>query len=147
MPVLDQVAARRQPFTLQTTITGYPRAIDSQVPLPAPVIRTLATITRDHGPEVMVWRYDPILLAGHLTTTWHRRNFAGLAARLTPLTDEVVVSFAHFYAKSTRNLAAGGIAWRKPPVDEKRALLADFGAHQRQPVRLLLRQKPRYRGL
>lgn len=126
LPVLDQVAARRQPFMLQTTITGYPRAIDRHVPPPAPVIRTLATIARDHGPEVVVWRYDPILLTDHLTAAWHRRNFAGLAARLAPLTDEVVVSFAHFYAKSTRNLAAAGIAWRDPPADEKRALLADL---------------------
>ncbi|MEC9167363.1 MAG: DUF1848 domain-containing protein, partial [Pseudomonadota bacterium] len=125
LPVLDQVAAR-QPFMLQTTITGYPRAIDRHVPPPAPVIRTLATIARDHGPEVVVWRYDPILLTDHLTAAWHRRNFAGLAARLAPLTDEVVVSFAHFYAKSTRNLAAAGIAWCDPPADEKRALLADL---------------------
>ena len=126
LPVLDQVAARRQPFMLQTTITGYPRAIDRRVPPPAPVIRTLATIARDHGPEVVVWRYDPILLTDQLTAAWHRRNFAGLASRLAPLTDEVVVSFAHFYAKSTRNLAAAGIAWRDPPADEKRALLADL---------------------
>ena len=107
-----------------------PRSPDIRAPSiatyrpPAPVIRTLVTIARDHGPEVVVWRYDPILLTDHLTAAWHRRNFAGLAARLAPLTDEVVVSFAHFYAKSTRNLAAAGIAWRDPPADEKRALLA-----------------------
>ena len=126
LPVLDQVAARHQPFVLQTTITGYPRAIDRHVPPSAPVIRTLVTIARDHGPEVVVWRYDPILLTDHLTAAWHRRNFAGLASRLAPLTDEVVVPFAHFYYKSTRHLSAAGIAWRDPPADEKHALLADL---------------------
>ena len=128
LPVLDQVAARRQPFVMQTTITGYPRTVDRHVPPPARVIQTLAALAGRHGPDVVVWRYDPIVLTDRLTAAWHRRNFARLAARLAPLTDEVVVSFAHFYAKSVRNMAAAGIAWTDPPAAEKHALLADLAA-------------------
>jgi len=75
-----------------------------------------------------VWRYDPILLTPETETGWHRANFTRLADALAGTTDEVVVSFAQIYAKSARNLAKAGIAWRVPEPTEQAALIADLCA-------------------
>jgi hypothetical protein len=79
-----------------------------------------------------VWRYDTILLTELTDWSFHRRNFAHLASSLRGLTDEVVVSFAHIYRKTERNLSLAadqnGFWWRDPSDDEKRALLFELVA-------------------
>jgi hypothetical protein len=85
-------------------------------------------LARQLGPRAIVWRYDPIILTPETETDWQRRNFTALARRLRGVSDEVIVSFAQFYAKSVRNLARAGIQWREPPPDEKVALVGEFAA-------------------
>jgi hypothetical protein len=64
---------------------------------------------------------------------WHEANFAGLARALAGATDEVVISFAHIYRKTRRNMDAAaarhGFTWRDPDAGEKWSLarsLADI---------------------
>ena len=79
-----------------------------------------------------MWRYDPILTS--LTPPdFHRRTFARLARALagaTGATDEVVVSFAHLYRKTQRNLdraaVQSGFNWDDPDADRKRTLAAEL---------------------
>lgn len=123
---LAAVAAQGRPFVVQYTIIGYPRAIDANVIDPALAIANARAIAATYGKRVAVWRYDPILLTPETETDWHRANFARLADALAGVTDEVVVSFAQLYAKSARNLAKAGIAWRLPGLDEQAALIADL---------------------
>jgi len=79
-----------------------------------------------------VWRYDPVLVSSLTPPDWHAANFARLAGLLRGAVDEVVVSFVQIYRKSARNLDAAahreGFAWRDPPAEEKRALLARLAA-------------------
>jgi uncharacterized protein DUF1848 len=123
---LEAIAAQGKPFVVQYTVLGYPRMIDTNVINPSLAIANAREIARNYGPRVLVWRYDPILLAPETEPGWHRANFLGLADALAGSTDEVVVSFAQLYAKSARNLAKAGITWRVPEIDEEAALIADL---------------------
>ena len=124
MRALGAVAAQDKPFVVHYTIIGYPRTIDTNVIDPALALANAREIARLYGARRVVWRYDPILLTPHTETNWHRANFARLAEALAGTADEVVVSFAQLYAKSARNLAKAGIAWREPDVAERAALVA-----------------------
>lgn len=130
LPVLDRLAARGDPFVVQYTITGYPRALERAVIEPERASWHVQALARTFGPRVAVWRYDPILLTSLTPAAWHRARFLRLAQAMRGATDEVVVSFAQIYRKTRRNLdaAAGpaGFAWTDPPVEEKRALIADL---------------------
>ena len=93
---------------------------------------TFRSIAERFGSRVTVWRYDPILLTSVTEADWHIDNFAGLADSLRGLTDEVVVSFADFYAKTTTHLRTAatrhGFAWLDPTAEEKRALTKRLAA-------------------
>jgi hypothetical protein len=126
-PELDRVRAIA-PLAVQFTITSYPRALESSVIAPEDAVGQLREMRRRFGPRAAVWRYDPIVIASMLDAETHVRNFAGLARVLAGTVDEVVLSFANPYRKTSRNLDRAarrhGFSWRDPPPDEKRALLA-----------------------
>jgi hypothetical protein len=82
---------------------------------------------------------------------WHRANFARLAAALEGATDEVVISFAHIYAKTRRNLNAaavrGGFEWEDPAAETKRALGAELAEiARRHGMAATLCSQESYRG-
>jgi len=128
LPVLEALSAEGRPFVIQFTLTGYPRALESAVPGAEATLAQIRGLAQRFGPRAVVWRYDPLLASELTPADWHLRNFARLAQALRGSVDEVVLSFAQLYAKTRRNLdAAGrrhGFAWRDPPEDEKRDLIA-----------------------
>jgi hypothetical protein len=118
--------ARIAPFYVQYTVTGYPRALESSTVPADRAIAAIQELRRRFGPRAVVWRYDPILFTDLTPAAWHDENFAALAQALRGMVDEVVVSFAHPYRKTRRNLDAAaraeGFRWYDPETDEKRAL-------------------------
>jgi hypothetical protein len=126
LPHLPEIAARA-PFTVQFTATGYPRALEPGVIAEAAAVAQLRAVRRHWGPRAAVWRYDPIVVTSLTPLDSHRERFAGIAAALRGMVDEVVVSFADLYRKTARNLRAAakqhGFTWRDPEPEEKRALL------------------------
>jgi hypothetical protein len=129
---LDTVARRGDPFVVQHTINDYPRALESSVVDARGSVALMRRLARDFGPHAAVWRYDPVLLTTLTPPAWHIDNFRALAVSLEGATDEVVVSFAHIYRKTARNLAvaarAHGFDWEDPDDDPKRALAARLTA-------------------
>jgi DNA repair photolyase len=128
-PFLDgfeTVRAAALPFVVQYSITGLPRGIERSVPGSDVAIAHLRRLGDRFGRRAVVWRFDPIMISEETPTEERRTVFARLAAALAGAVDEVVVSFLQPYAKVRRTLA--DLAWRDPPVDEKRALLADLAA-------------------
>lgn len=127
---LPEVRARGFPFVLQHTINGYPRALEQAVVNADKAVDSVASICDLFGPRVVVWRYDTIVFSSLTPHAFHAENFAKLARSLRGLTNEVVVSFAHVYAKTKRNmdaaLRAEGVEWHDPSAAEKRALLVDL---------------------
>ncbi len=129
---LHQVNQLGYAFVVHETVTGYPRALDYATIDPVRGVGHLRATARAFGRRAPVWRYDPIVFTSLTPPAWHRATFARLAASLAGHVDEVVVSFAHVYRKTERNMAAAARAfrfdWRDPDADEKRALLADLAA-------------------
>lgn len=124
---LDALHARGMAFVVQYTVTSYPRPLDRATIGADAAIEQIARVARRFGSDRVVWRYDPIVWTSLTESAWHEETFARLAARLSGLVDEVVVSCAQIYRKTARNLDAAarahGFSWRDPPAEEKRALL------------------------
>jgi len=129
---LEAVAARGEPFVVQMTLLGYPRALDVAVIPPERALAAMADLRRRHGPKTVVWRHDPIVFSSLTPPAWHRETFARHAQALRGVVDEVVVSVTQIYAKSRRNLdrqaRKHGFSWNDPSDEEKRALLTDLAA-------------------
>ncbi len=128
-PFRDELerTARTHPFTIQYTLTGYPRWLERAVPQPADAIDDIREIARNFGPHAAVWRYDPVLVSDDTPEGWHAENARHIAGALAGSVDEMVVSFAQIYRKTARNLAVAAerqsVGWRAPDADAKRDLL------------------------
>lgn len=152
LPVLDEVAARGFPFIVHHTILGYPRAIDRAVVAPERAVEAMHTLRDRFGPQVAVWRYDPVLFSSLTPPDWHAETFGRLADALAGATDECVVSIAQVYRKTARNMAraaaAHGFTWHDPDDAEKRAVLERLGGAARaRGLRLSLCGQPHLRDL
>lgn len=127
---LAEVAKGGFPFTVQYTITGYPRELETSVTDAERSLALMGWLAEAHGPRAAVWRYDPVLLTSLTPPAWHRATFARLAKALKGAADEVVLSFAQIYAKTRRNLdraaARHGFTWEDPAAAAKTALLRDL---------------------
>ncbi len=146
---LAEVRERGYPFVVQYTINGYPRALEYSVTDAQRATRHLHRLARDHGPRVAVWRYDPVLITSLTPADWQLGNFERLARAVQGAADEVVVSFAHFYRKTRRNLDAAarayGFDWRDPEDEEKRELATQLAEIARAfGMRLNLCSQPEY---
>ena len=123
---LREVADRGFPFIVQYTITGYPRALESSVIDWRRAVEHLRALADAFGPHTVVWRYDPILASSLTDEAWHIENFARIAQALEGATDECVISFAHSYVKTKRNMDAAASAhdftWEDPDASRKRAM-------------------------
>ena len=112
----------------QYTITGSPNALEANTPSVNRSVDTFKELSRRFGSKSVVWRYDPILVTSLTDHAWHFANFAGIAKKLSGMTDEVVVSYAQPYRKSEKNIKIAAkihdFDWRDPSIDEKQALIA-----------------------
>ena len=128
--VLTEVHNRDYPFIVQYTINGYPRTLEYAVVDADRSVANVRRIAVEYGPRVAVWRYDTIVISSLTPVDFHLRNFEHLAAKLSGAVDEVVISFAHLYRKTLRNMDVAsseeGFTWRDPSPDEKRDLVARF---------------------
>jgi hypothetical protein len=130
--VLDDVRRRGFPFVVQYTITGYPRALD-QATIPAEqAIDHLHRLSGTFGKSASVWRYDPVVVTSLTPPDWHIDTFARLSHLISDAVDEVVLSFAHVYRKTARNLDVAArraaFQWSDPSPPEKAALLSRLAA-------------------
>lgn len=132
LDVLQDVRRRDMPFIVQHTINGYPRAVESRVVDAAKSVEHVRQVAAEFGKRTVVWRYDTIVVSSITPASFHRENFARLAAALAGSTDEVVVSFMQLYQKTKFNMdraaAEHGFSWEDPPVESKRELLVELAS-------------------
>ncbi len=146
---LAEVRDRKTPFVVQHTITGYPRSLEHSVVDAAKSVQHVRDIAERYGPRVCVWRYDTILLSAVTPREFHLETFGRLAKDLAGATDEVVISFAHLYQKTLRNVNNAarefGFEWSDPEPEWKRTLAAELtaiaAAHN---MRLTVCSQPEY---
>jgi len=93
-----------QRFICHFTITNFPRALEPRVPRLDAAIATARRLAAAFGPDVVQWRYDPILLTQLTPPEWHEGNFAALAGRLEGSARRCIFSFPTMYRKTVRNL-------------------------------------------
>ncbi len=127
---LPEIHSRHYPFLIQHTINNYPRSLEFSVVDASRSVDHVRRISADFGPRVCVWRYDTIIFSSVTPPGFHVSNFAELAGRLSGTVDEVVVSFAHFYKKTLRNMQWAGkefdFEWWDADLAEKRKLLVQL---------------------
>jgi hypothetical protein len=120
------------PFLVQHTINGYPRVLEQAVIDAEKSVEHVRRIAEEYGPQVCVWRYDTIVHSSVTPREFHLETFGRLAKALAGATDEVVISFAHLYQKTLRNMNQAavrhGFTWSDPDVAWKRALVTDLVA-------------------
>ena len=138
MAVLQRLRDRGTPFVVQFTVTGYPRDLEPGVVDWRRGVDDLHEIAARFGPRVPVWRYDPVIETARTPAAFHLDQVAMLSEELRGASDEVVLSFAHIYAKTRRSLDRLAPGWRDPPADEKGQLLQRLGriagAHGLRPT-------------
>lgn len=146
---LDEVKLSGFPFVLQHTINGYPRALEQAVVDAPKAVEHLHRVADKFGPRVCVWRYDTIINSSFTPLEYHIETFARLAKALQGATDEVVISFAHLYQKTLRNMEKAakehGFTWSDPSDDWKKDLareLASAAAAHR--IRLTVCSQPQF---
>lgn len=86
------------------TITGYPRILEKKVPRPHDAIEIFKSLSKQIGPEKVVWRYDPVLISSLVSLEDHKRIFGKIASAIEGHTNRVIISFADIYKKVKTNL-------------------------------------------
>jgi DNA repair photolyase len=93
-------------FYVMTTLTGYPKVLEPDVPPPDTICAAMACLTRIIGIRRVIWRYDPLFLSSVTDENFHCRNFSTLAERLRGTVQRVIVSVYDEYGGAKRRLAA-----------------------------------------
>src|ERR1700737_2873234 len=101
---LLEIRQRGYPFIVQHTINGYPRELEFRVINYTHTIEHMKKLAGEYGPDVAIWRYDPIIISSVTPVGWHLHNFETLAQSLEGTTNEVVISFGQIYKKTRRNM-------------------------------------------
>jgi hypothetical protein len=146
---LPEVRERGFPFLLQHAINGYPRALEQAVVDASKAVENLRRVADAFGPRVCVWRYDTIINSSLTLREYHIETFSRLAKSLEGATDEVVISFAHIYQKTLRNMEKAasehGFTWSDPADDWKTSLAAELAAAAAaHGMRLTLCSQPQF---
>lgn len=148
---LGEVHNRGYPFVIQHTINGYPRALEQAVIDPKRSIENLKTVAGTYGNRSCVWRYDTIIDSSLTPRNFHVDTFGRLAASLEGVVDEVVISFAHLYNKTKRNMEVAAkehdFTWVDPSVDWKVGMTKELSAIA-QPfgIQLTVCSQPAFTG-
>ena len=79
------------------------------------LLKVFLALAERIGPERVIWRYDPILLAEGLSVSDHIRLFGRMARILRGITDRCILSFLDLYTRNRTSLA--GIC--RPPEPEE----------------------------
>lgn len=147
LPRLRSLLDFDRPFTVQYTVTGYPRALEAAVVPAQTAVEQIRALSRDVHALCPVWRYDPVVLSESTPRSFHLEQFGALAAALEGAVDEVVISFVQLYDKSKRNLARTGLQVIDPEAAEKRDLAAALaGLAREHGMSLTICSQPEYVG-
>jgi hypothetical protein len=102
----EELTARGVPFYVMVTVTGYPAALEPNMPPAEAVCAAMGELARKIGGRRVIWRYDPVFISSVTDEPFHRRNFSALADRLRGSVHRVIVSLYDEYAGARRRIAA-----------------------------------------
>ncbi|MBM3163166.1 MAG: DUF1848 domain-containing protein [Chlorobi bacterium] len=102
--LLPDIDAMGYPSLFHFTLNPYDQMLEPGVPGVAERIATFRKLSSLVGRDRLVWRYDPVLLAGDMDAAWHAAAFRRLADALSASTSRCVISFLTDYRKIRRRM-------------------------------------------
>jgi len=132
LPHLRELHNRGYRFYFHYTINGYPRKLDPRCPSPSAAVDTVKRLADLIGPELVLWRYDPVVISRLTPVSFHLENFERLSSALEGATRRCYTSFVDLYRKTGRNLCQLEKTTqqvespRRPYKQEQRELLLAF---------------------
>jgi hypothetical protein len=116
LPHLNTLDGYGIPYAFHFTLTPCGAAIEPGTADKEKLIRAFLTLSEHIGPERVVWRYDPIVLAEGLGVEEHIRLFDKLARILRGSTERCIISFLDIYKIIEKSIA--NIPFIKSPTFE-----------------------------
>ena len=101
---LTQIESYNIPYYFLFTVTGYDKALETNLPSKRKIIDTFKKLSERIGKQRVIWRYDPILLTDKIGIQYHIETFERLCESLMRHTERCIISFLHMYKKCVRNL-------------------------------------------
>ena len=114
-PLLSHLAeldARGLHYYFQITLTGLPRPWELAAPPSTEIVSAIHTLSRRIGPERILWRFDPLVLADDRPVEQTIATFESFAEKLKGAASRVTVSFLRGYRQTRRRLRALPGGWR-----------------------------------
>jgi hypothetical protein len=96
-------------YYFHVTITGYGPPLEPSGPTAKEAIEKLRALAAKVGARRLIWRYDPVLLAGRHDAAWHAGNFRMLADGIAGSVRHCVISFYDTYRHSDARLRKAGL--------------------------------------
>jgi len=106
---LTELDQRGYRYYFQFTLTGYPASLEPHLPPAADLLASFLALSRQVGPQRVLWRYDPILLSDLTDAGYHLRRFRELAEALSGATQRVTISLFDPYPQALRRLRGAGV--------------------------------------
>lgn len=106
LPHIDEMDRRGYRAFYHATLVDYPKPLE---PLSSPRklrLRSIVELSDRVGPDLVAWRYDPIVFSNLTPPDFHRRAFETIAAALRGKVFRVVISLLDRYPKVSRRLDA-----------------------------------------
>ena len=113
LPELDATGIN---YYFQFTLNDYEReGLEPGVPPLSQRIETFRALSEKVGRKRVIWRFDPLILAGDLTVDRLAERVAGVAAQVREHTEKLVISFADIanYKKVRGNLVREHVNYRE----------------------------------
>ncbi|HEX3012327.1 MAG TPA: DUF1848 domain-containing protein [Syntrophomonadaceae bacterium] len=103
MRYLKELDDRGYKYYFHYTLTGYPPAIEPNLPDLKKGIETFKKLADTIGPDRVIWRYDPIIISNVTDNDYHKKHIDYISRELEGSTDRLVVSIVDEYRRATVN--------------------------------------------
>ncbi len=121
-PLMSRLEAFRDyEYGFQYTLTGYGASYERGVPDWREGVKTFQELSDRIGPDKMVWRYDPVLMAKDWDVEAHLMNYERLAVALKGYTARCVISWLDLYSQGKARMKQAGV---RTPLETEISLLA-----------------------
>ncbi len=127
LPHVPELRERGLPCYVHTSLTGYPRELETHNPPLDAAVASFRETAAAIGSQFVHWRYDPIVISARTPAAYHIEQFDRISERLAGSTSRCYFSFVDRYGKTERGLARvereHGLGLVDPTRDEQRALV------------------------
>lgn len=102
---LDEIRAAF-PVCVQHTLTPYAAPLEPRLGDKRGIVAGMRELGARIGPELLVWRYDPIVFSDVMDVGWHLRAFGRACELLEGATRTCVFSFLQMYPRIRSRMSA-----------------------------------------